>query len=227
MNPLDYYLPQPAFDLAPTQQSEFDALFASTLSGGWIDYRLESPKWQFLSYLCHSKNLVLHGSQNRMIDEVEPRQAHDIRAFSAQESIYATTDGIWVIYFAIVDRQCFQLSLFNSCVKIRIPSGPELGPLYFFSVTQEVLVKNPWCEGAIYILPRENFEQELPQQMLGAEVVFPHWVSSRPAAPIAKLMVGPQDFPFLTQVHGHNEEKLTRLAAADPNGFPWPEALET
>jgi hypothetical protein len=79
--------------------------------------------------------------------------------------------------------------------------------------------------GAIYLLPRKNFEQEPPQHMLGAEIVFPHWVSSQPAKPIAKLLVGPQDFPFLAQVHGHDDEKLTRLAAANPDGFPWPKAL--
>jgi hypothetical protein len=227
MNPLDYYLPQPAFELSPAQQAGFDALLASTPPGGWIDYRLDAPKWQFLSYLCQSKNLVLHGSQNLAINEIEPRKALDIRAFSAQEAIYATTDGIWVIYFAIVDRQRFQLSLFNSCVTVRIPSGPELGPLYFFSVTQTALVQNPWCDGAIYILPREHFTQEAPQHMQGAEVIFPHWVSAQPSHPVARLRVGPQDFPFLAQVHGHNEEKLVRLVAADPNGYPWPEALET
>jgi len=227
MNPLDYYLPQPAFELSPDQQAGFDALFASIPPGGWIDYRLDAPKWQFLSYLCQSKNLVLHGSQNLAIDEVEPRKALDIRAFSAQEAIYATTDGIWVIYFAIVDRQRFQLSLFNSCVTVRIPSGPELGPLYFFSITHSALIQKPWCDGTIYILPRENFEQEPAQQMLGAEIRFPHWISTKSAKPLAKLRVQPQDFPFLAQVHGHNDEKLNLLASTDPNGYPWPAALET
>jgi hypothetical protein len=41
------------------------------------------------------------------------------------------------------------------------------------------------------------------------------------------MPVGPQDFPFLNQVHGHNDQKLVQLAAADPNGYPWPEALES
>jgi hypothetical protein len=38
--------------------------------------------------------------------------------------------------------------------------------------------------------------------------------------------VAPEDFPFLDQIHGHNDEKLTELASANPNGFPWLEALE-
>jgi len=226
MNPLDYLLPQPPFELAPTQWDEFDSLLAATPLGGWIDYRLATPKWQFLSYLCQSKELVLHGSQNLAIVEVEPRQALDVRAFSAQEAIYATTDGIWVIYFAIVDRQHFKLSLFNSCLTVRLSPEQSLGPLYFFSITHSALVQKPWCDGAVYILPRSAFEREPAQQMMGAEIIFPHWISAQPAKPVAKLRVGPHDFPFLAQVHSHNDEKLTQLAAADPNGFPWPEALD-
>ena len=148
MNPLDYFLPQPAFDLSPTQQNEFEALFAATAPGGWIDYRLDAPKWQFLSYLCQFRELVLHGSQNLTIDEVEPRKALDIRAFSAQDAIYATTDGIWVIYFAIIDRKKYSpLSLFNSCLNVRLSPEQILGPLYFFSITHSALVQNPWCNG--------------------------------------------------------------------------------
>jgi len=116
MNPLEYLLPQPAIDLSPAQRDEFEALFVATPPGGWIDYKLDVPKWKFLSYLCQTRNLVLHGSQNMELETVEPRKALDIRAFSAQEAIYATTDGIWVIYFAIIDRKNFKLSLFNSCL---------------------------------------------------------------------------------------------------------------
>lgn len=227
MNPLAYLLPQPDFAISSAQQDEFKAVFAATPPGGWIDYQLTAPKWQFLSYICQTREFVLHGSQNIALDEVEPRQALDMRAFSAQEAIYATTDGIWVIYFAIVDRKNFRLSLFNSCLTVRPAPEQVLGPLYFFSITHSALTQNPWRDGAIYILPREHFTQEPPQQMMGAEITFPHWVSTQPAKPIAKLLVGPQDFPFLAQVHGHDDEKLTQLAAADPNGFPWLEALET
>lgn len=188
---------------------------------------MDAPKWQFLSYLCPAKELVLHGSQNQMIGEVEPRQALDVRAFSAQEAIYATTDGIWAMYFAIVDRENFRLSLFNSCLHIRLSPEQVLGPLYFFSITQSARAQNPWRAGAVYILPREHFTQEAPQQMMGAEITFPHWVSALPAKPVARLRVEPYDFPFLAQVHGHDDEKLTQMAAANPNGFPWPDALET
>lgn len=226
LNPLDFLLPRPRFALTGKQRSAFDTLIDSTPPGGWVDYQLNAPKWQFLSYLCETRNLVLHGSQNLEIDEVEPRQAIDAKAYNAQNAIYATTDGIWVIYFAIIDRKNFgALSLFNSCLKIGLLPRLTKGPFYFFSITHSALVQKPWHDGAIYILPRDTFEQEPPQSMMGAKIIFPHWISPQSARPVARLLVTPQDFPFLAQIHGHDDEKLTQLAAANPNGFPWPEAL--
>jgi hypothetical protein len=225
MQALDYLLPQPPFDLTLEKQAAFESLLDATPPGGLIDYQLSYPKWQFLSYICKARELVLHGSQNVGIEIVEPRQALYVRAFSAQEAIYATTDGILVMYFAIVDRKNFSpLSLFNSCLDIHVSPDQIWGPLYFFSITHSALIQKPWCEGA-YILPRETFAQEPPQPMSGVEIVFPHWISAQSAKPVAKLLVHPQDFPFLAQVHGHDDEKLTQLMAANPDGFPWPEAL--
>ena len=79
----------------------------------------------------------------------------------------------------------------------------------------------------VYILPRQSFEREASQQIQGVEIVFPHWISSVPVEPVARLIVGPEDFPFLASIHGHNNGKLQQLAIADPNGYPWPEALES
>lgn len=227
MQPLDFFLPQPALDLLPETQAAFESLLDAT-PGDFIAYRLPQPKWQFLDFICKTRGLVLHGSQYVDIQEVRPHKALDVRAFSKQEAIYATTDGIWAIYFAIVDRQNFQpLSLFNSCITVRVAPDQVLGPLYFFSVTHSALLRKPWCDGVIYILPRADFEQEPSQQMFGAEVTFPHWVGFKPVKPVAKLRVQPQDFPYLDQIHGHDEDKLKQHFVADPSGFPWPEALLT
>lgn len=224
----DFLLPRPPLDLSPEKQKAFEDLWQSRHKGDFLAYNLPYPRWQFLSYLCESRELVLHGSQDQGIGTVEPRQANDIKAFSNQRAIYATTDGIWVIYFAILDRQKYpELSLFNACLRARIAANQLSDPLYFFSITYSVLLQKPWCEGAIYILPRRLFEREASQQVQGVEIVFPHWISSLPADPVGKLQVGRDDFPFLAQIHGHNNEKMVALATADPSGFPWPEALES
>ena len=111
-----FLIPRPSFDKSIEIVSAFDNLFQSTSIGTFIDYSLPFPKWQFLTYLCETKNLVLHGSQNLEIERVEPKQANDKRAYSNQFAIYATTDGIWVMYFAILDRNKHpDITLFNSC----------------------------------------------------------------------------------------------------------------
>lgn len=226
MQALNYFLPQPPVAFDAKIASDFDDLLNQTPPGSHVDYRLDNPKWQFLSYLCSANHLVLHGSPDPAIEVVEPRKAVDVKAFSDQEAIYATTDGIWAIFYAIVDRKRFpQISLFNSCVHIRIPPGQTIGPLFFFSITHPILMLNPWCGGTVYILSRENFIQEPPTQILGAEVSFPHWISGAPARPVARLAVQPNDFPFLAKVHGHDDVKLAQMAAEDPGGFPWAKAL--
>jgi hypothetical protein len=223
-----FLLPRPQFDKTLEMMAAFENLLVATSSGDVINYCLPFPKWQFLSHICESKNLVLHGSQNLEIEVVEPRQAKDTKAFSNQAAIYATTDGIWVLYFAILDRRKYpEMTLFNSCLQARTSPEQLSEPLYFFSITHSVLLRKPWCTGAVYILPRQSFTQEPVQQVQGAEIIFPHWIGSKPARPIAKLIVGPDDFPFLNQIHGHNNEKLFRMASADPNGFPWLDALES
>jgi hypothetical protein len=228
MQTLEYYLPRPQFNITPEKQDAFENLYQSTPAGHITDYRLPYPKWEYLSYLCDTREVVLHGSQVVGLDLVEPRQANDIRAFSNQRAIYATTDGIWVIYFAIIARKKYSpLSLFNSCFRAGIFLDQLSDPMYFFSITHSALLQKPWCEGAVYILPRQSFKQETPQNIQGIDIVFPHWISELPARPVAQVIVGPQDFPFLDQIHGHNDEKLVQLAKANPNGFPWPEALES
>jgi hypothetical protein len=220
-----YLLPMPPLDLTSEKQAVFEGLYRATPEGGWVNYGLPYPKWQYLTYICDTRDLVLHGSQNGTIGIVEPRQAHGIKVFSDQRAIYATTDGIWVIYFAILDRAGHpEMTLFNSCFRLRMPGGTVVGPLYF-SITHSVLLQDPWCEGAVYILPRQGFGQEAPQQMQGYEVIFPHWVSGSPATPVAKLRVKHADLPLLAQMHGHDNERLVALATANPSGFPWPEAL--
>jgi len=223
-----FLLPRPPLDKSPAKLSAFEDLWQSIYKGDFIDYQLPYPKWQFLSYLCETKELVLHGSQNQDIGIVEPRQANDKKAFSNQRAIYATTDGIWVIYFAILDRKKYpEMTLFNSCLRAQISADQLSDPMYFFSISHSVLLQKPWCEGMIYILQRQSFEREASQQNQGVEIIFPHWISPLPSEPVARLQVGMQDFPFLAQIHGHNDAKLVQLATANPNGFPWPEALES
>ncbi len=225
MEILDHYLSRPELNLSPEKQSAFENLWDAAGHGELFDYHLPYPKWQFLSYLCDTKPVILHGSQLSELPTVQPRQANDIRAFANQRAIYATTDGIWVIYFAILDRKNHPMSLYNACFRFQDAVDLWSDPYYFFSISHSALKHSPWISGTIYILPRESFNKEPNQQIMGVTVDFPHWVSTSPAEPIAKLTVGPEDFPFLAQIHGHDDDLLAKLVKEDPDGFPWPEAL--
>jgi hypothetical protein len=219
----DYFLPRPNLDLSSEKAQSFDDLYnqMAAVPGQTIDYSLPYPKWQFLCYLGEAHDVVFHGSQNNEISILEPRQPKDIQEFSNQLAIYGTDDGIWSMFFAILDRQKYRMSLFNSCARVRLASGQLSEPVYFFSITADALARSPWFNGMIYILPRTNFVQQPPQPYQGMEIVLSHWVCHLATRPIAQLRVGPMDFPFLSQIRGHDDEVLFARAKANPDGFPW------
>jgi hypothetical protein len=57
------------------------------------------------------------------------------------------------------------------------------------------------------------------------EVQIAQLASFVPVQPLAKLTVTPSDFPFLTQIRGHDDQRLQEYATALQTGAPWPEDL--
>ena len=182
-----------------------------------VRYDLDVPKWQFLSYAADRGGVVLHGSGDPDIAAFEPRRAHDVNEFGDQAAIYAACDGIWPIFFAIVDRPRYHGTLVNAC--LRVEGTEERG--YFFSLNQTVLDAGPWRDGTVYLLPADGFRSdELIER--GGLLLRPAQVArSTPVVPIAKLAVTPGDFPFLSNVRGHDEAMIGARCEADPDGFPW------
>ncbi len=202
----------------------FEALWQSVLDrpdGRALEYGLPYPRWQFLSFLGAHKDVVLHGTANRAIEILEPRQALDIKEFSQQRAIYATTDGIFAIFFAILDRARVPMSLCNTCLQVRFSPEVVTDPFFFFSITQSALDQGAFCPGAVYVLPRQSFECEPPQPYEGVEILLSQCFSREAVKPLCRLLVEPADFPFLSQIRGHDDAVLQARAQADPNGFPW------
>jgi len=189
--------------------------------GRALEYGLPYPKWQFLSFLGAHKDVALHGTANQGIELLEPRQALDIKEFSKQRAIYATTDGIFAIFFAILDRGRFPMSLCNTCLQVRFSPEMVTDPFYFFSITQSAMEQQPFCPGAVYVLPKQSFECESPQPYEGVEILLSQCFSREAVKPLCRLFVEPGDFPFLAQIRGHDDSVLEARAQADPNGFPW------
>ncbi len=222
-----WFSPRPVAALDPGTIADFDRLFDASLQQGnaaVIDYTLRAPKWQFLCYLCDYKEIVLHGSGHPDILEFEPRQSNDVAEFGNRQAVYAASDGIWPIYFAIVDRDGGVTSLVNSCARVIGTDGSRGEPYYFFSINADVLPLQPWRTGTVYLLPRQSFERQAPLAYRGLQLEAAQWASSAAVRPLARLPVAPRDFPFLAQMRGHDPLVVRQRAAQDPDGFPWLDA---
>jgi hypothetical protein len=220
-----YLLPEPPRDHSADTLAAFERIWrqAADTPGCELAYELDVPRWQFLAWLVDNHPIVLHGSPLQDLTVVEPRQANDVRDFSAQAAIYAATDGIWVIFFAILNRPEIPMSIFNSAVRIRPPGQVFSPPFYFFSVSRGAYERGPYCPGMVYILSREGFVQDPMNDFGGIEISVPQWAGHHPARPLARLRVTPQDFPFLEHVRWHEPQILHERMQANPLGFPWVE----
>lgn len=219
-----YFLPRPLLDLSPATLAAFSRLYVESVqpgSGLTLNYTLATPKWQFLCWLCDTRDVLLHGSGNSDIHEFEPRQSNDVDEFGNRQAVYAASDGLWPLYFAIVDRDRYVRSLVNGCFRVVEDDGSVSQPYYFFSVNLDALAHQPWRTGTIYILPRAGFEQQPRAEYRGAVIEIAQWASLVPVRPLARLHVSPADFPFLAQIHGHDMAEISRRAEREPGGFPW------
>lgn len=200
----------------------FDETFdAAVAADGAIDYRLSAPRWQFICHIADTRQVVLHGSGNPTITRFEPRQPEDTTEFGNRNAVYAASDGLWPMYFAILDRDRHRMSLINSAVRPLDDGGNPGEPLYFFSICATALAAAPWRRGTIYFLPRAAFEQQPLVELAGRRAAIQQWASAEPVTPLARIEVGPADFPLLGRIRGHDRETTFARARAEPDGFPW------
>jgi hypothetical protein len=220
----DYWLKRPGEDLDQRTRIAFDELLQTTLGIGGcptIHVTLPWPKWQFLCYAADHHEIALHGSGDPKIAQFEPRQSNDLNDFGNQKAIYAASDGLWAMFFAIVDRALVK-SITNACIRLEEDSGAVHGPLYVFSVSQSTLASQPWRTGTVYLLPRQTFTTQPPMAFGSSKVHIAQLASFVPVQPLAKLTVSPEDFPFLRQIRGHDDQRLQEYATALQTGAPWP-----
>jgi hypothetical protein len=221
----DYWLTRPDVPVDEQARVAFDALLDTTLlTGGCptIPFALPWHKWQFLCHLADHHDIALHGSGDPDIALFEPRQSQDLNEFGNQKAVYAASDGLWAMFFAIVDRDRVT-SITNACVRLGDETGAVHGPYYVFSVSRAALPGQPWRTGTVYLLPRSTFTLQPPIAFGSQHVHIAQLASVVPVQPLAKLTVTPADFPFLTQIRGHADERLQEYATALQTGAPWPQ----
>jgi hypothetical protein len=223
----DYWLTRPSVDVDEEARSAFDGLLDTTLQSGdcpIIPFLLPWQKWQFLCHLADHHDLALHGSGDPDIALFEPRQSNDLNEFGNQKAVYAASDGLWAMFFAVVDRARVT-SVTNACVRLADPTGTVHGPYYVFSVSRSALPSQPWRTGTVYILPRKTFVTQSPLAFGPNKVHIAQLASLEPVQPLAKITVTPEDFPFLGQIRGHDDQRLQEYATALQTGAPWPSDL--
>ena len=196
----------PRFDIDGDKSTAFERVFASaTRVGGQIEYQLPYSKQEFLRYLVGEHDVVLHGSGNGAIDIFEPTLQTDYFG-RVRKAVFAASDGIWPMFFAILDRSRYHGSLRNACYWDVDATG-QRQKVYAFSINATFLGQQPWREGTIYVLPRATFDRVVDDAGSPSE----EWLSTQEVTPLARLAVSPSDFPFLKDVEGHGDGRTDRL----------------
>src|SRR5712692_3186903 len=112
---------------------------------GHIEYRMDPPKHEFLSYLVHARGYLLHGTGSAQLEEIKPTRATDYDA-RCVDAVFATSDGIWPLFFATLDRERAG-SLWNGCLHVR--RGGVLRRYYIFFTEADPRGEQIWRNGAI------------------------------------------------------------------------------
>ena len=158
----DYWLSRPGVE-GPDLRASFDRTWDRAIASGDSPLIEVEPdqRWQFLCHLADARGFVLHGSGDPGIDVFEPRQAIDLRDFGNQKAVYAAGDGIWAMFFAIVDRDRVP-SVTNACIRLADAAGNVSPPQYVFSISRSQLPNRPWRSGTVYVLPGDSFTLQPP-----------------------------------------------------------------
>ena len=226
----DYWFQRPEMNLDEKERSAFDQLLTQARSARpniLINYNLAPPKWQFLCYAADQHAIAMHGTGDPDIHVFEPRQSNDLNDFGNQTAVYAAGDGLWAMFFAIVDRDHFDMSVINACIRLADATGQVSEPRYVFSISQTMLLQRPWRKGLVYLLLPDTFVAQAPIPLGDYQLRVPHLASFAPLIPLARLEITSEDFPFLANIRGHEDARLGEYAQAIQTGGPWPDATWT
>lgn len=167
---------------------------------------------------------LLHGSQRPDLTHFEPRTPHDLSPddFSKQTAVFASSDGLWAMMYALADRGRIRRIL-NLAVQVRQGAGWSAMHHFLSLAPKDLSVtdgRSLLSDGWVYVLPSAGFKQMPPYDWPGlGEVLEPHWACPEMVAPVMRVPVSPADFPL--PVRTHDAARVDGLAQTDPWGFPW------
>ena len=169
----------------PSERPGFAEAADALLRGEQVP--LPEPRIEFLRWLGANRPVVFHGSQENDIAELSTeRKSKDATQWGNQRAVYATSDPVWAIYFAVLRRDGGFRGTRNGALR----AGPLR--LYFFAHNREAESPERFGPGTLYLLPSGTFEAQ--PSVLGIDPC--HLVSHVPVQPLARVPVTPEDFPF-------------------------------
>ena len=226
----DYWIERPPMSMDMAAQSAIDAFLQAEahVTGGLLDVDEllrdlgAVTRWTFLCGLAAGRKIAFHGTGDPGIEAFEPQQPIDFAPFGDQKAVFATSDPIWAMFYAIVDRARYSISLNNGCIVLLDSEGRPGTPHYYFSISGDALEKRPWRTGYVYLLPAQGFVEQ-PSGPYGGHVArVPQLASPVAVAPRARVQVTPEDFPFLAHIRSHDDDRLAEYAQAVMSAAPWP-----
>ncbi len=187
--------PSPTAVFTKNEMEKYEELLQSVHEGRLMEYTLEFPKHRFLQYVSAKGEYVFHGSNHHHISSFEPRE-QTLYNNELATAVFATTDLIWSMFFAVLDRGAVIGSFRNGCIKGRHTN------YHYYSINESTLQNHPWTDGMLYLLPKEPFE------MSGqGHVQFDEWICKEPVVPIGKISVSLDDFYFSDKIAVHRDQE--------------------
>jgi hypothetical protein len=224
----EYWIERPPFRVGRATESAIDAFvrLADANRGRRIldvDAFLRAnprvTRWHFLCRLAARRRIAFHGTGDPRIERFEPREPLDFAPFGRQRAVFATSDPIWAIFYAIVDRRRHGLTLNNGCLVLDDTDDAY----YYFSVSRQALARRPWRTGYVYFLPADSFVEQPGGIYAGYDARVPQLASPVAVTPFARLRVAPRSFPFLGHIRGHDDDRLADYAQAVMAAAAWPD----
>ena len=155
-----------------------------------------------LQWIAQTRPLLFHGSRRGVLDDLKPiRLSRDTTQFGNLQALFATSDPVWAIYFATLERGNGLRSTRNGSLGL---PGQPYPRWYFFSHNRAAAAEHRFGEGWVYVVPRAAFRAEGPWLGLFDSA---HWGSPEPVAPVARVRVTPADFPFAGSIGAHRDSE--------------------
>lgn len=205
----------PALELSQDETQRFLEVWEGIVrrpDGRSIDREHTGPPARFVQWLTGRDAVIFHGSKRDDIDEFVPvRASMEIRDSGGRGNlgaVYGTHDGLWAMFFAVIDRSRLRGSIRNGVTRYSTIDGSRTMDRYHFSIHHEMLEIEPFSTGTLYLLPRDAFTR-LPLYPGGP--LSDEWACPETVRPLARLAVEPEDFPFLEAIGGHDDGPLLEL----------------